>query len=127
MPVTRPDQVLATFSMTGGTGAYTGPFTAVTGWQSPAVAGDGATVKVVAFAVTSTTNLTRTGQWEEYEGVYSSSGSGSITRVRFINSSTGSPINWTNPTTCGLLIGPLGEDIGPTVPQVLALTAPYLN
>ncbi len=109
--MTRVDQVLATFSMTAGTGSYGGAFTAFTGFLAPAVIGNGATGKFTVAAVTSTTDLTRTGTWEEFEGVYSTTGSGSITRVRLIASSTGSFINWTNPTTCSIEGAAYSEDL----------------
>lgn len=111
----RVDQILATFSMTAGTGAYTGAFTARTGFLAPVAVGNGITSKFTVAACVSATDLTRTGDWEEFEGVYSTTGSGSITRARLIASSTGSAINWANPTTC-YIEGPMcAEDLPATI------------
>lgn len=109
--MTRVDQILATFSMTSGLGAYTGSFTAVTGFRSPSTIGDGETGKFTVAAVSSVSNLARTGDWEEFEGVYSTAGSGSVTRTRLIASSTGSFINWPNPTVCTIDGSVYAEDL----------------
>lgn len=117
----RADQILATFTMTAGLGAYAGAFTAYKGtaYRAPAYLGNGVQGRFTVRECTSSSDLTpvTNGAWEEFFGTVSTSGSGSISRDALIDSSTGSFINWANPTTCYVEGGIYAIDLAGAAPD----------